>query len=136
MKTMNEKATRTLDEYMTLPYVITLVHDVDDEGNAGWVAEVAELPGCISQGATPEEAVVRVHDAMLGWLSVALEDGRDIPAPRESHSHSGRFLLRLPRTLHAELAREAEYEGVSLNAFASTALAGAVGWRGPHHVAA
>jgi len=127
---MTERTTnRTLEEYLELPYRIELVRDEDDEGNTGWVAEVTELPGCLSQGATPEEAIERVLDAMAGWISVALEDGRDIPEPREGSSHSGRFLLRVPRTLHADLAREAEYEGVSLNSFATAALAGSVGWR-------
>lgn len=120
---------RTLDEYLTLPYRIALVHDEDDEGNAGWVAEVEELPGCLSQGATPEEAIENVLDAMKGWISVALEDEKEIPEPRALAGHSGRFLLRLPRTLHAELARQAEHEGVSLNTFVTSALAGAVGWR-------
>jgi hypothetical protein len=49
-------------------------------------------------------------------------------AERES-THSGRLLLRMPPSLHAELAREAEREGVSLNAFISSALSGAVHWR-------
>ena len=44
-------------------------------------------------------------------------------------THSGRLLLRMPPSLHAELAREAEREGVSLNAFISSALSGAVHWR-------
>ncbi|MGB2953907.1 MAG: toxin-antitoxin system HicB family antitoxin [Gaiellaceae bacterium] len=48
---------------------------------------------------------------------------------REDASHSGRLLLRMPQTLHAELARSAEAEGVSLNQFITSALASAVGWR-------
>jgi predicted RNase H-like HicB family nuclease len=44
------------------------------------VAEVEELPGAISQGATPEEAVSSVYDAMAGWISIALEDGKEIPS--------------------------------------------------------
>ncbi len=66
-----------------LPYRITIVHDRDDEGNKGFVAEVEELPGAISQGSSPEEAVASVYDAMAGWISVALEDGREIPEPRD-----------------------------------------------------
>jgi antitoxin HicB len=132
MKT-TEQATRTLAEYLDLPYRISLIHDVDDEGNAGWVAEVTELPGCLSQGSTPDEAVERVREAMGDWISAALKEGQSIPEPREARSHSGRFVLRLPRTLHAELAREAEYEGVSLNAFATAALASAVGWPRREH---
>jgi HicB family len=44
------------------------------------------------------------------------------PAP------SGRLLLRMPAALHAELARTAEREGVSLNQFITRALAGRIGW--------
>jgi predicted RNase H-like HicB family nuclease len=120
---------KTLDEYLELPYRITIVHDRDEDGSEGFVAEVEELPGAISQGATPEEAVSRVYDAMAGWISVALEDGVEIPEPRDPDSYSGRFLLRLARALHAELARQAEREGVSLNQYIATILAGAAGWR-------
>jgi predicted RNase H-like HicB family nuclease len=119
---------RTLDEYLDLPYGIIVTHDRDDDGAEGYVAEVRELPGCISQGETPEDAVRNVYDAMAGWISVALEDGKEIPEPRDDGSFSGRFLLRLPRGLHAELARQAEAEGVSLNQYVTTMLAGAAGW--------
>lgn len=124
----------TLEDYLHLPYHLTLVHDHDADGNAGWVAEVVELPGCVAQGATQDEALAHLQDAMISWLSVALEDGVDIPEPRDAESYSGRFLVRLPRSLHAELARAAEDEGVSLNQFVLSALAAAVRWRAPEDV--
>jgi antitoxin HicB len=77
---------KTLEDYLTLPYAVTVVPDRDEDGTAGYVAEVAELPGCISQGATIEEAVAGVHDAMAGWSSVALEDGVEIPEPPDPSS--------------------------------------------------
>jgi HicB family len=46
-------------------------------------------------------------------------------------SHSGRLLLRMPQSLHAELARTAEREGTSLNGFITGVLSSAVGWRSP-----
>lgn len=51
------------------------------------------------------------------------------PDQREK-APSGRLLLRMPRTLHAELARAAEREGTSLNGFITGALASTIGWRG------
>ncbi len=87
---------KTLDEYLELPYRITIVHDRDDDGNEGFVAEVEELPGCLSQGSTPEEAVSNVYDAMAGWISVALEDGHEIPEPRDPGAYTGRFLASHP----------------------------------------
>lgn len=121
---------RTLEEYLELPYAIVVVHDVDEEGNSGWVAEVEELPGCLSQGPTPVEAVESVRGAMRDWIAVALEDGVAIPEPRAAADFSGRFVVRVPASLHADLVRSADREGVSLNQFVTGALAGAVGWPG------
>jgi antitoxin HicB len=120
---------KTIDDYLRLPYHVVLTVDQDEDGNSGWVAAVEELPGCFSQGVTPNDAVDRVFDAMQGWISVALEDGREIPEPRAEPSHSGKFVVRMPVSLHALLAEEANREGVSLNQFVIATLAGAVGWR-------
>src|SRR5215470_11902040 len=89
------------EDYLALPYAIELVQDADDAGNRGWVAEIEELPGCSSQGATPEEAIANVRDAMLGWISVSIEDGRNIPQPRALGTYSGKFSER-----GTELVRE------------------------------
>jgi len=126
---------KTLEEYLQLPYTVELTPDRDDEGHEGFVAQVRELPGCVSQGATAEEAFANVRDAMAGWLSVALEDGVEIPMPRGEATYSGRFLLRIPKGLHAELARQADEEGTSLNQYVSTLLAGAARWRARDFVA-
>ena len=48
---------------------------------AGWLAEVPELPGCMSDGETPQEAIENVMDAIGCWIEAAEEDGRPIPAP-------------------------------------------------------
>ena len=116
---------RPLDEYLELPYHVTLERGED----SAWVAKVEELAGCLSAGATPEEAASGVRPAMAEWIRAAQEEGREVPEPVTA-THSGRLLLRMPRTLHAELARQAEREGVSLNQLITGALATAVGWRG------
>jgi antitoxin HicB len=118
-----------LEEYLALPYRIILTPDVDDRGRSGFVAEAPELPGCMSQGATADDAVAGLRDAIGAWISVALEDGVAIPEPESEDRYSGKFVLRVPRSLHAELARAAERERVSLNQFAVGALAGAIRWR-------
>lgn len=119
---------KTLDEYMELPYTIEITHDRDDDGAEGYVVQIKELPGCVSQGATIEEAAANIRDAMMAWLSVAIDGGVEIPEPRDLESFSGRFLLRIPRGLHAELARQAEEEGTSLNQYVMALLAGAANW--------
>src|SRR5215475_7979687 len=91
------------------------------------IAAIEEVPGCISQGATPEEAIANVRDAMLGWISIALQDGRDVPQPRALGTYSGKFIVRVPSSLHADLVRTAAREGVSLNQFVATTLARQIG---------
>lgn len=108
-----------------MPYPVTLVHEDNDQ----WVATIDALPGCSGRGPTPDEAVERAAEAMTIWLASARRDGKDIPEPKTAQSHSGRLLLRMPQTLHAELARVAEREKVSLNQFITDVLAGALGWR-------
>lgn len=120
---------KTVEHYLALPYRIVLTPDTDDSGREAFVAEVAELPGCLGQGQTADEAVAMVRDAMAGWISVALDDDLAIPEPGSEDRYSGKFLLRLPKGLHAALARAAEAEGVSLNQFSVGALAGAIAWR-------
>ncbi len=118
----------TVDYYIDLPYKIILTADEDEHSNRGWVAEVVELPGVLSQGETIEEAAEGVRNAMADWIEVMLEDGKEIPLPRDT-SYSGRFLVRIPSSLHARLTDLAELEGVSLNQFVSNALAAAANWR-------
>jgi len=117
-----------VDRYVELPYHITLVQDSDD-GDGKWIAAAEELPDCTSRGDTAEEAIGGLKDAMATWISAALKEGRDIPEPRTEASHSGRLLLRMPRTLHAALTKAAERENVSLNQFITDSLASVVGWR-------
>ena len=114
---------KTVDYYMNLPYTIELQRDVE----AGWFVRVKELPGCMSQGDTAQEAIEMVQDAMSGWLEVSLEQGHVIPEPRPEEDYSGKFVVRLPRSLHRELVEAAEHDGVSLNSFVNVSLGRAVG---------
>jgi antitoxin HicB len=125
---VRKRAGVTADDYTGLPYHLLVVRDGEDKGKP-WTASVEELPGCTSQGKTSEEALGGIQSAMAKWIAVALEEGREIPEPRSATSHSGRLLLRMPRTLHADLTRASEREGVSLNQFITDVLAAAVVWR-------
>ena len=120
---------RSLDEYLDLPYHFAIARDEAAAGDDAWVVRVEELEGCEARGGTPQAALANVRAALEAWIAPALARGRQVPAPRAEATHSGRLLLRMPPTLHAELARAAEREEVSLNQFVSSALAGAVGWR-------
>ena len=116
-------------EYLKLPYAITMVYDTSG-GPPAWVAWIEELPGCISQGDTVEEAIAMIREAMELWIGGRIEDGWEIPLPKEHFpEHSGKFQVRLPVGLHGKLAAVAEEQGVSLNQLVTAILAEGVGWR-------
>lgn len=122
-------SSKSVEEYLALPYQIELIRDEGGDGHVGWVAWVEELPGCVSQGDTPEEAAAMIQEAMGGWFEVALKHGDPIPEPRQGQERSGRLLVRMPRSLHADLEAAAQQEGVSLNQLVVGLLASGVGWR-------
>jgi antitoxin HicB len=128
VSSMQRPAEGSVEQYLGLPYHLMLVRDGEDKGRP-WTASVEELPGCTSRGKTSEEAVNGIEAAKSAWIATALEEGREIPEPRSATSHSGRLLLRMPKTLHADLTRASEREGVSLNQFITDTLAGALVWR-------
>ena len=116
---------KTLAYYMSLPYTIETKHDLKSEWP--WFARIVELPGCMTEAPTFEELGPMIEDAMRSWIEVGLEHGDTIPEPREATDFSGKVNLRMPRSLHRDLVRRAEAEGVSLNQYMTTALARAVG---------
>jgi predicted RNase H-like HicB family nuclease len=128
MKRSSGRYSSAVDRYLDLPYHINLAQDGEENGGK-WIATAEELPDCSSRGDTAEEAIAGLKNAMAAWISAALKEGRDIPEPRSKSSHSGRLLLRMPRTLHAALVAAAERENVSLNQFITDSLASVVGWR-------
>ncbi len=105
---------RTIEEYMKLPYRIELIPDADE---GGFVVTFPDLPGCISSGETVEEACRNADDAKREWLMAAIEEGMPIPEPDSIEDYSGQFKLRLPRSLHRQLAIQSKREGVSMNQY-------------------
>ena len=100
-------------------YPITLSPLPEDEGG-GYMVTIPDLPGCLADGETVEEAIAEARDAFEAWTTAEREDAGTLPAPK---TYSGQFVQRIPKTLHMRLARRAESEGVSLNHLAATLLA-------------
>lgn len=109
-------------EYMSLPYGF-VIKQVADESGTYFHATVLEFDGCQSTGETFQEAYEGLREAMEGWIETKLENGFPVPMPVDTESYSGKFVLRLPKSLHCRLAMEAEKEGVSLNQYALYKLA-------------
>lgn len=98
----------------------------------GYLISFPDLPGCISDGETISDAVRHGKQAFESWMSVRLHDRLPVPEPsrgeeRTLDGYSGRFVQRIPRSLHAELASRADAEGVSLNSLVLALIANGLG---------
>jgi antitoxin HicB len=70
---------KTLEDYLALIYPITLY----PEPGGGYTVMIKDLPGCISEGETLEEAVENIKDAKESWLETAWEFQDNIPLPSD-----------------------------------------------------
>lgn len=108
---------KEVKKYMELPYNY-IIQPVSDESGFYFYARILELDGCQSTGETFEEAYRNIREAMEGWIETKLKSGFEVPMPIGYENFSGRFVVRIPKSLHYKLSVEAEQEGVSLNQYA------------------
>ena len=73
---------------MTLEYTVHIEQLAEDDGG-GYLATVPDLPGCVSDGATPEEALKNVQEAIASWIEAAKEWKQDIPKPSPPLARAG-----------------------------------------------
>jgi antitoxin HicB len=103
-----------------------------DEGG-GFLLTFPDLPGCMADGDTEAEAIENGRDAFLSWVSAVADMGDAIPAPKfrtlasEAGESSGKFVQRVPKSIHAQLTARAKQEGVSLNSLVLTFIADGLG---------
>jgi len=110
----------SLDEYLRLEYPFNVIADPD----GGYVIEFPDLKGCLSQADTLDEVASMAEEARSLWIEAAYEHGINIPLPSYPEEYSGKFVVRLPRSLHRRLAESAERDGVSLNQYVVMLLSG------------
>ncbi|MCL5045721.1 MAG: type II toxin-antitoxin system HicB family antitoxin [Actinobacteria bacterium] len=92
----------------------------------GYVVEIPDLPGCLTQGETLEEAMEMIQDAKKCWIETCIEFGRPVPEPAPEE-YSGKLNIRMPKTLHKALSQKAKEENVSLNQYIIYHLARSIG---------
>ena len=95
-------------------YPFTIRHLTKEDGG-GYLIEFPDLPGCMSDGETINEAIKSGNDAVQSWKEAAKKEGRPIPRPGELQAQSGKWVQRVPKSIHFRLVSRAREEGVSLN---------------------
>jgi antitoxin HicB len=108
-----------LEHYLELQYPFRVEADPD----GGYVISFPDLPGCLTQAETADEIGPMAEEARQLWIETEYAEGEPIPAPSYPEEYSGRFNVRLPKSLHRRLVEAAEREGVSLNQYVVATLA-------------
>src|SRR3989304_4135397 len=90
-------------------YPIEVFWSGEDEG---FIAIAPDLPGASAWGKTEADAIEELHTVIGLWIKAAKKTGN-----RADVNYSGKFLMRVPKRLHAELAHAAKAQGVSLNQY-------------------
>ncbi len=116
-----ETAMSKLDDY---PFEIRPLSQ--DEGG-GFLISYPDFAECISDGETVEEALANGRDALKATITALKAKKLAVPAPNSGGIASGKFVARVPKTVHAQLATRARAEGVSLNALVLAFIAQGLG---------
>jgi predicted RNase H-like HicB family nuclease len=102
-----------IEYYLDLKYPI----ECQPAEEGGFVVSIPALPGCITQVECWKDSYASIEQLRQDWIKAAYDDGVDIPLPRSMKEYSGKFVVRIPKSMHGELDKRAEQEGVSLNTF-------------------
>jgi predicted RNase H-like HicB family nuclease len=111
-----------------------IITPLKEEDGGGYLITFPDLPGCMSDGETEKEAHKNGRDAFNAWISAQIDMGKEVPPPTYKpevvpQHVSGKFIQRVPRTLHAKLVSRAKAEKVSLNTLVLTFIAEGLGKR-------
>ena len=119
-ESIEELERRKSMDHRTDAYELRVAWSEEDDS---FVARVTEFPSLAAHGATEAEALEQIR-FVLGAVIEELEaEGAAIPLPLGAREYSGRFNVRVPKSLHRDLVMEAERQGVSLNSLVMTKLA-------------
>ena len=113
---------KDLKYYMELKYP-TQITEISVEDGGGYMIEIPLLKGCMSDGETILEALENIKDAKMEWFTYMLENNLPIPEPVDLNKYSGKFVVRIPKSLHRTISEQSKMEGLSLNQYVANSLA-------------
>jgi predicted RNase H-like HicB family nuclease len=122
---------------VTPPYAFEayshVVSPIAPADGGGFLFTMPDIPGVVGDGVTEVAAIKDGRDAFLATVSALIDMGRDVPQPTLTAqdftplSASGKFVARVPRSMHIQLAARAKTEGVSLNTLVIALIAEGMG---------
>jgi antitoxin HicB len=103
------------------------VRPLTAEDGGGYLISFPDFAECISDGESIEEALENGRDALKATIAALKAKKLPVPLPNSGGVASGKFVARVPKSVHAQLATRARAEGVSLNSLVLTFIAQGLG---------
>ena len=103
------------------------IRPLSEDDGGGVLISFPDFSECISDGDTIEEAIHNGIDALQETIAALESLNLPVPEPGSGGAYSGKFIQRMPKSLHARLAARARQEGVSMNSLVNTFLAESLG---------
>lgn len=97
------------------------IFEIPKKEGRGIFISIPMLKGCMSDGECISEAYENIKDAQREWITSMLE--RNMPIPEPDDDYSGKFVVRIPKSLHKLLVNQSKREGISLNQYVANSLA-------------
>ena len=98
----------------------------------GYFISFTDFTDCVSDGATVAEAIANGRLALKETIAALRAAGHPVPAPTTATTASGKFVARVPKSVHAKLSSRAKVEGVSLNTLVVSLLSEGLGKKSAH----
>jgi antitoxin HicB len=105
------------------------IRPLSEEDGGGFLISFTDFSECISDGETIAEAIENGMDALQETIAALESLNIPVPEPGSGGSYSGKFIQRVPKSIHARLAMRAKQEGVSMNSLVTSILAESLGRR-------
>ena len=123
MKPRSSREKEAITGILVRPYSRILI---PQEGGR-FSAEILEFQGCFAEGESAAAAYRNLEHAAEAWVAACLAAGTPVPEPLTNYDLSGKFALRLPRSLYQRASKVAAREGISLNQLVMNSLAEKLG---------
>lgn len=107
------------------------VYPIETSEGIEWGVSFPDIPEVVGGGFTPQEAISEAQTNLAIYLEYLKQQGEPIPYPKSNDldNYSGKFLVRMAKSLHRKLDEISKQEGISLNALVTGLLCEAVGAR-------
>lgn len=107
------------------------IYQLETTAGKEWAVEFPDLKGCCGGGSTIEEAIADAQENKEAYIADLKEEGKKLPIPttKDDSKYSGKFTVRMSKSLHRKVAERADTEQISMNQFITEAIAAYLGGR-------